>query len=141
MLLYMISHLACCLHSFCLSVCGQFCYWFFRLEICMFVCGFLYVGKRLRITPCFLLLQNLLASARYYYSLSACCAYQLVLGSYLLSPLWRSSPPKLFLCHWRDMNHMFLLLSDRRLPFPTLPFFCGGLHIYEANILKSCFNP
>jgi len=61
----------------------------------MFVYGLHYVGNRLRIPPYFLLLQNLLASARSY--VSACYAYQLVIGRFLLSPLWRSSPPILFM--------------------------------------------
>jgi len=97
--LYTISRLACCLHSFYRSVCGQFDNWFFHLEISMFVYEFLYARNRLRIPPCFLLLQNLLASAHCHLCLNACYAYQLLLGRFLLFPLWCFSPPALFLYH------------------------------------------
>ena len=65
----------------------------------MYVHECLHVENRLRIPPCFLLLQNLLPSAHCYLCLNACYAYQLLLGRFILFPLWRSSPPALFLYH------------------------------------------
>src|SRR5215469_9975462 len=122
----MISRPACYLRSFYLLICGRFDYRFSHLEISMCVYEFPCVGNRLRIPPYFLLLQNLLASAHYYLHLRACYVYLLLLGRFLLSPPWHSSPLALFLCHWRGMHHILLLLSGRRLPLPALPFLLWG---------------
>ena len=131
----MILHLVCCLYSFYPLICDQFDYWFSHLGISMFVYGFIFVRNRLRIPPCFLLLQNLRASAHYYLYLNECCVFQLILDKFLPSQLWSSSPPALFLYRWRDMSQILLPLSDRKLPLLSLLFFCRIMHFYETYSL------
>ena len=101
----MILHPVYCLHSFCLLICDWYDYWFFHLGISLFVYGSLCVGNRLRIPPCFMLLQNLQASVHYSLCLNECWVFQLILDKILHSQHWHSSPPPLFLYRWRDMSH------------------------------------
>ena len=82
----------------------------------------------------FLLLQSLLASARCYLRLSACYAYQLVLGRFLLPPLWRSSPQYYFYVIGETCIIYFFYFLIEGFLFWLFLSFCGSVHIYDRMI-------
>jgi len=138
MLLYIILFflllllLVYCLQTFCQLVCDGCGYRFCHPGISRFVAEYLDGGSRLKIPPYFLLLQNPQVSLHYYLCLNAGHVFLSILSKFLLSQFCHLNLPVALQYQQRDVCHMLLSFTDKRLPLLFRPFPYRSVFIYKT---------